>query len=337
MNYTDFLLKNENYKNEFEKEWNLELTKLDIPVALSNQMKKGNRLRPILFAWGYALSSPVNNLSLNKIAKMSIGIEMVHKASIIVDDIVDDDDYRNGETAFHVEHSINEGIVFSNFLVNKSIAHFKNELIAADLSFEEISKNTTLLSNTISNMTRGCLFELTLEKTNTYDNTNIITEILDLETTSLIRDSLLLGYLSNHQTKDNIYNCLENIGYTYGHIFQLLNDLEPFNKNKFIINHKNKFSLDTQRKNIALSILKRKCNAEELYILNNLDSSEEGYNIILELLDKYNIRKTILNDIDYLITKLTDSYNDLEKYNKTWTNNFKEFQSFLMDYALNRI
>lgn len=131
MNYTNFLLKNDNYKSVFEKEWNIELTELDIPIALSNQMKNGNRLRPLLFAWGYAISSPVNCLNLNKIAKMSIGIEMVHKASIIVDDIVDDDDFRNGEAAFHVEHSVNEGIVFSNFLVNRSIAHFKNELITS--------------------------------------------------------------------------------------------------------------------------------------------------------------------------------------------------------------
>lgn len=185
-------------------------------------------------------------------------------------------------------------------------------------------------------MTRGCLFELTLEKTNTYDDTDIITEILDLETTSLIRDSLLLGYLSNDKIEEYIYNSLETIGYTYGHIFQLLNDLEPFSKKKFIVNHKNKYSLDIQRKNIALSILKRKCNTNEFNVLNNLDSSEKSFNIIIELLDKYKVKETILKDIDYLINKLNPSYDQLEEYNKTWTLNFKKFQSFLMDYALNR-
>ncbi len=88
----------------------------------------GKRFRPFitLAAWDAALGGaatkldPSSAMSLvipEAVKKSAIAIEAFHKASLVHDDIQDDDQYRYGEETLHLRHGIGMAINFGDYLI----------------------------------------------------------------------------------------------------------------------------------------------------------------------------------------------------------------------------
>lgn len=88
----------------------------------------GKRFRPFitLAAWDAAkggdltLADPGANQPLEiptAVKKAAIAIEAFHKASLVHDDIQDDDQYRYGEETLHLRHGIGQAINFGDYLI----------------------------------------------------------------------------------------------------------------------------------------------------------------------------------------------------------------------------
>ncbi|HHT7646486.1 TPA: helical hairpin domain-containing protein [Streptococcus suis] len=107
----------------------------------------GNRFRPLLTYYGYTLYS--NELN-ETIYHSATAIELIHKASIIIDDIIDQDEKRHGLPTVHQQYSINEALIITVFLLGKCIELLSN-----------IDDSTIrLFSQMISKMCQGTLSEL---------------------------------------------------------------------------------------------------------------------------------------------------------------------------------
>ncbi len=106
----------------------------DSPLARTETISRewlangGKRFRPFitLAAWDAALGAeatrldPSSNLPLDipeAVKKSAIAIEAFHKASLVHDDIQDDDQYRYGEETLHLKHGVGMAINFGDYLI----------------------------------------------------------------------------------------------------------------------------------------------------------------------------------------------------------------------------
>lgn len=285
---------NDSFKSYFEREWNRFIDSFPTRHKEAVQLRIGNRLRPCLVCWGYALSiSDTERLNFESVIDLAIGMELIHKGSLIIDDYIDDDNARRGKITFHREYSPNETIMFLLFLLGKAI--------------EQLGKyvNVERISHLICLMSEGALKELSLSKSDFFQMVKI-DDIVKGETVSLIKDSLLFGYEINKNDVSEISKILERVASVCAYNFQLLNDLEPFSAMNKNIQYKNNhnFDFEKNRKNMVIARLYQLCTEEERNtIVSNL-TSEQLFKIIYELIEKYRIRDEVINDVENAKSKI---------------------------------
>ncbi|MEI6914810.1 MAG: polyprenyl synthetase family protein, partial [Armatimonadota bacterium] len=96
-------------------------------IALDWLKSQGKRLRPFLTTASYAVAThgsdalagdfPIAAMLPTPIKRIALAIEALHKASLIHDDIEDEDDYRYGRRTIHKEHGIAPAINVGDYLV----------------------------------------------------------------------------------------------------------------------------------------------------------------------------------------------------------------------------
>lgn len=106
-------------------------------VALDWFSTGGKRLRPFLTAASYAaihfgsnaLTDEINpdDLIPHPVKRISLAIEAMHKASLIHDDIEDDDEYRYGQRTIHKRYGIAPAINIGDYLVGLGYSLIANE------------------------------------------------------------------------------------------------------------------------------------------------------------------------------------------------------------------
>ena len=240
----------------FNQKWKEEMISHKMKYHQAAQIVEGNRLRPIIMAWGYY--SNASNFMHKYIADFAVCIELIHKASILLDDLIDEDSARHGRKTFHIEYSKTEAILYAIFLLNRSVTIMHEK----DIKTNSVHLSTML--KVIDNMVRGGIKEVNSE--NFFSLQDSI-EIINLETISLIENSFFLGYqLSN----ENIINSdisfdIYNIGHLCGYCFQILNDLEPFSAPAINKSYKGAVNYDFEknRNNIIISYLYGACTKKE--------------------------------------------------------------------------
>ncbi|MBD5101425.1 MAG: hypothetical protein HDT27_01775 [Subdoligranulum sp.] len=299
------------FSHSFNACWSKQLDQMPKPYADALQLRIGNQLRPKLTCWGAAFNTcQAHELNLSQISEVASYVEMLHKASIIIDDMIDMDDARHGKKAFHAEFGRNEAVIFALALLGKGAAGI-NDVFQHTRSSQQ---SATLYSQTIYRMAVGCLEELDLDPVSRYD-TDRIRRIIDLETISLIKNSLLLGYWSNCGTDQDIERTVVEIGKNCGYIFQILNDLEPFSSAEKNSVYKGAWNvdMDRDRKNIAVAYIYGAACKREKHLLASL-TGDELFTFVLELYKKYSIFDEICDEArgleyqtDDLITALRQS------------------------------
>lgn len=323
-------------KQYFHRKWIAFLESIRMPYGNAIQLKIGNHLRPLLVYWGKALGSKKDDDLLNDdVLELAICVETLHKISIIVDDLIDHDVKRHNKAAFHIQFSLEETIIFAVYMLG--IAFEKINLLS--LKYNRLSSPLNeIYAKTLQEMASGCLSELTMTPERLYNYENIVT-IICKETSTLIKNSLLLGFLTNMPQSFEIIQKIEVMGDRIGYLFQAMNDLEPFCSATNLIYHKGTLNMDFEhsRKNIVLPYIYASCSIREKKRLLKTDkmNSEE----ILLLFKKYKVEKIIKSDIK-------DTENEIEYYfkelftmdiNKLCLKDFQKFYSNIITIAKERL
>jgi len=76
-------------------------------------LSEGKRLRPLLVI----LSAESVGGNRNKVMPLALAFEFMHTATLVHDDIIDDDEYRRGILALHKKWSVNEAILTGDALI----------------------------------------------------------------------------------------------------------------------------------------------------------------------------------------------------------------------------
>ncbi len=103
-------------------------------LALEWMAKAGKRWRPFLAVCAYkALAEEQSQLSEQELHKAAMAVECFHKASLIHDDIEDDDVERYGEKTLHVEYGIGIALNVGDFLLGEGYRLLSELEIAPEL------------------------------------------------------------------------------------------------------------------------------------------------------------------------------------------------------------
>lgn len=324
------------FTSSFNTCWNEQLDQMSKPYADALQLRIGNQLRPKLTCWGAAFNcSQVNELDLPQVAAVAAYVEMLHKASIIIDDMIDQDSARHGQKTFHTEFGRDKAIIFALALLGKGASGINEVLQRTQSRYQGVA----LYTQTIYHMAVGCLEELELNPSSRYD-VNRIRRIINLETISLIKNSLLLGYWSNCGADLSTEQTVVRIGENCGYIFQILNDLEPFSSIEKNSTYKGGWNMDMDRdrKNIVVAYIFGAAAKHELQSLNSL-SGEALRSFVLELYEKYSIYDEICDEAraleqqtDGLITELAQSGQNMGSLD-----DFKTFVHEMVDICFSKL
>lgn len=303
----------------FNKLWKQEIKSQNLPYTNAIQIETGNRLRPLLMAWGYYANCCYENNPY--IAGYALSIELLHKASILLDDLIDSDVARHERETFHIQYSDSEALLYALYILNRSIT----------LMNEKDSNNaqlyTSMLLKIVDNMARGGIKEIS--STNTIFSLADAKEIIELETVSLIENSFVLGYKLSASTSSDIPDAITSIGYSCGYCFQVLNDIEPFSAPS--INQKYKgninYDFEKQRKNIVISFLYGCCTQHERKQLINASDFE----YVCQLVKKYNVLSTLLTELESEILQIMQKTIYFKNSNPSFYNDFKKFLATLFN------
>lgn len=219
--------------------------------AYQTSMKgDSRRIRPLLLFLGNLCGN--GNVGKNTLISSGMSIEMIHKMSLILDDYFDGDLTRRGNPTFHTIYDERTMLETTNLLLKLSNNIFLNGI--NNLPIDQQKKLLELYKQIIVDMGTGFIEDLDRkEKSISLEDAY---RINDLQSTTILRNSLLIGYsLSSGIIKeDDTYLGLQRIGATMGKTFQGFNDIENFLSEEIQSSNKgNLYSdLKANRKNIIL-------------------------------------------------------------------------------------
>ncbi|MFX0033105.1 MAG: polyprenyl synthetase family protein [Promethearchaeota archaeon] len=193
----------------------------------------GKRIRPLLCIASYNAFKKQQD---DKIVPASVGIEFLHNASLIHDDIIDKDDYRRGNPAFHFRFkNYHKGY---NFKKTTDI-DFGNSIgiIGGDTAFflgleayffndfenEMNNRAINLYEQAFIDIANGVLIEMDMVNREKIEMSDYI-EMISLKTSALIEKSLLIGANYSKLDKDHEKD-LSTYGINLGIVFQIIDDI----------------------------------------------------------------------------------------------------------------
>lgn len=175
-------------------------------------LESGRRFRPLLFILTYKIFD--SNVS-QEAFQMAAGAELLHKASLIHDDLLDDDQYRRGKVSFCHKYDEKMAVIIGDLLVSLAFETF----IGATNDPFLTSKWTALYRKLATGETRDLLWEqdwqISEEKVN---------EMIYGKTASFLEFVMEAGtYLSSEDS--NKSRLMGQFGKEIGFAFQIMNDL----------------------------------------------------------------------------------------------------------------
>lgn len=306
----------------------------------SAQLKVGNRLRPQICLWGYLAtvnSYDVATHDYSHIANIAVSIELVHKASLLIDDWIDNDSERHGNPSFHIEYSPQQAVLCALNMIGCAMDRLESAFTGDVILPHNYYLCLKTVLKTVCSMAKGALEELRLENAEFF-NSEKIREITRLETAEIIGNSLLLGYYAGagKHVNPQIEVRFKEIGDKCGYLFQALNDLEAYVSPNKLIEHKGELNLDYQskRKNLAVATLYELASIQDRKAL--VESDQEA---LLELMKRYKVFDAMRLELKNIYLDLLDSCMIDPAYgiSPSWVSGFQNYMELVKKFAEDRL
>jgi geranylgeranyl diphosphate synthase type II len=262
-------------------------------IAFESLLSGGQRLRPFLAVLAY--EAFVNEPDTAIINMLALSVECFHKASLIHDDIEDNDDLRYGKETIHARYGIPVALNTGDYLIGEGYRLIAESSLSADM----IREGIRIVSNGHRCLTIGQGAELISIRTREILSLKEMLELFENKTSAAFRVSLLLGATVGGATAETL-EVLNQFSRFIGIGYQIKDDLSDYQGNKGDIAVR-KFS-------ILLSILKEQLPLSEREILLNAYKTDD-YDLIYELIDRYQIKVITKN---LLISNILEAKNCLD-------------------------
>lgn len=252
--------------------------------------RKGKQMRPMFVFLSARIFGEINETTYRAAAL----IELLHTATLVHDDVVDDSNERRGFFSINALWKNKIAVLVGDYLLSKGL------LLA--LNNEEYTL-LKIVSDAVKEMSEGELLQI--EKARKLDiKEDIYFEIISKKTASLIASCCACGVASIKEDKELIQKML-NFGTSVGIAFQIKDDLFDYEKSR-----------QTGKPN-GIDIKEQKMTLPLIYMLNNSSYSEKKAAIftvknnhnrpdkVAELIDKVNKS----GGLEYSISKMNEYKN----------------------------
>ena len=173
---------------------------------------KGKRLRPLLVLLSAKLFGEVNEQTL----RAASFVEMVHTATLIHDDVVDDSDQRRGHDSVKAHFGNLSAVLAGDYLLAKAMLLLSN-LKDIDILNEMLGTTAAMSEGELmQNIVADCVPQS--EKTTQY------LDIITRKTALLMRSCCVAGAMSVKATPKQIQH-IADFGINFGILFQLRDDM----------------------------------------------------------------------------------------------------------------
>ena len=204
-------------------------------VAIEWLRTGGKRLRPFVTLATYAVAShgaavlrndaEIGEVIPHAIRRIALAIEALHKASLVHDDIEDDDEYRYGRQTLHRVHGLGPAVNIGDYLIGLGyrLIAGQTEAVGADRVGDILSH----LSRAHLELCRGQGAELVWQKqpAEIHRPMDVLT-IYALKTAPAFEAALYAGLrAAGHSPKEDL---LRQFSCYLGEGFQIMNDLEDW-------------------------------------------------------------------------------------------------------------
>lgn len=176
---------------------------------------KGKQIRPLIVLYSAALFNGINE-STYRAATL---IELLHTATLVHDDVVDESDRRRGRFSINALWKNKIAVLVGDYLLSRGML---TALQAKDYNVLEI------VSEAVKQMSEGELLQI--EKARKLDiNEDIYYDVIRKKTASLLASCFAAGASSSCKNADDIKK-MWTIGESAGMAFQIKDDLLDFEK-----------------------------------------------------------------------------------------------------------
>lgn len=280
--------------------------------------RKGKQMRPLFVFFSAGLFSEINDRTL----RAATLIEMLHTATLIHDDVVDDSNERRGFFSLNALWKNKISVLVGDFLLSRGL------LLALEHDDFDLLK---IVSNSVREMSEGELLQI--EKARTLDiEESVYFEIIRKKTASLIASCLASGTAATGASPEDIEK-MRQIGEKIGIAFQIKDDILDFDLNA------------DKGKPSGVDIKERKMTLPLIYILNK--SSYFQKRKIINIVKNHNTNREKVDwlmqevldggGIDYAIEKMTQYRNEaLEMLEQMPDKPARESLRQLIDFTIQR-
>ena len=171
----------------------------------------GKQLRPLLLL----LSAKTCGTGSDKHILLAVAVEMLHNATLMHDDVVDESDTRRGQPSLRKTLGNQTAVLCGDHLLAQTM------LLLQEIGSPEAS---SLFAKTVADMTRGELLQLDITRSRQATLDEYL-EIISLKTASLMAACCQLGASNLVDTSSPASQSLRAFGLHYGMAFQIHDDL----------------------------------------------------------------------------------------------------------------
>jgi octaprenyl-diphosphate synthase len=261
-------------------------------VALLNKIthyivnRKGKQMRPMFV---FLVAKMVSGESVNERTYRGASvIELIHTATLVHDDVVDDSDRRRGFFSINALWKNKIAVLVGDYLLSKGL------LLSIDNGDFDLLK---IISVAVREMSEGELLQI--EKARKLDITeDIYYEIIRQKTATLIAACCSLGACAVNGTTEEVEN-MRKFGELIGMAFQIKDDLFDYGSAKI-------------GKPTGIDIKEQKMTLPLIYALNNSDAKEKAW--VINSIKKHNkntkrVKEVIAfvkekGGLEYAVTKM---------------------------------
>lgn len=276
--------------------------------------RKGKQIRPLFVFLSAGLSGTISNSTY----RAAILIEILHTATLIHDDVVDESNYRRGFFSVNALWKSKYSVLIGDYLLSKGL-----ELSVNNNDFKFLG----ILSEAVKNMSEGEITQLKKSKTLNINEKDYF-KIINQKTASLFSSCCEMGSSSSGANKKNIL-LMREFGSLVGQAFQIRDDLFGYLSHDIGKPSLNDFK---QRKmTLPLIYALSKSNSfEKREILKNVKDFKSVEKIISFVKEKNGIAysENKMNAMIIKSKKILNSFSDSV---------YKESINNLLDYTINRV
>ena len=280
------------------------VSKVDLVQVMANYHlnTKGKRLRALLTLGSAKLCGYLKG---GRDINLAACVELIHAATLIHDDVIDNGEIRRGKKTLNSVWGNQSSILIGDYLLSRCF-----EMMVEDENLEVLK----LLSSTSAKIAQGEILQLQHKgEIDMLEETYF--KIISSKTAELFAAATKVGAIlgnKNNKIKDALGFYGKNLGLT----FQIADDTLDYNSNFNLFGKKIGNDFFEGKITLPIILLSQKANSleknqiKEFFSKKNRD--EKNFQIILQLIKKYNIVKECYKKAEHFINLASNSLSILE-------------------------